>query len=81
MSSDTDRINDIICKILLVSEEEAVHGFTKDENEEWDSMTHLVLISEIENTFNIAFSDDEVVEMTSISDIRSTLKKHSINLQ
>ena len=71
---------DIICKILLLEENQISDTLARDDVEEWDSMSHLVLISECENTFNVSFSDDEVVEMQTIGDLKQTLTNHNIDL-
>jgi acyl carrier protein len=41
----------------------------------WDSMTHMVLIVKIEETFDIQLSGDEIVEFKSIQDIKEALRK------
>ena len=37
--------------------------------EKWDSMHHVLLISEIENKFGISFDLDELIQMKSVGDI------------
>lgn len=71
---------DIICKILLFEENQISDSLARDDVEEWDSMSHLVLISECENTFNVSFSDDEVVEIQTIGDLKQVLTDHNIRL-
>lgn len=44
----------------------------------WNSMNHLLLITEIEENFNVKLSDDEVSRITSVKDIKDLLKKHGI---
>jgi acyl carrier protein len=71
-------IDDIICKILIIEKNQINDKVSRKDLEVWDSMTHLVLVSELEETFNIFFSDEEVVEMKTIGDIKKTLIKHGI---
>ncbi len=71
---------DIICKILLLEETQISDSLARDDIEEWDSMSHLVLVSECENTFNVSFSDDEVVEIQTIGDLKQALTDHNICL-
>lgn len=47
--------------------------------EEWDSFSHLRLIAELEDTFEISLSDDEVPEMTSLGKIATTLAQHGVS--
>lgn len=35
----------------------------------WDSMNHILLITEIENQFEVSFEMDDLIEMKSVSDI------------
>jgi len=47
---------------------------TKDDIEEWDSIGHLNLIIELEETFNISLSKDQIENLNSISNIIDILK-------
>lgn len=49
---------------------------TKFEN--WDSLAHLQLISEIENDFNIRFEIDDVVEINSPADFLNLINKKTV---
>jgi len=40
----------------------------------WDSMNHLNLIISLEESFNVSFSTDEVIQMTSVKSIIEILK-------
>lgn len=35
----------------------------------WDSMNHILLITEIENQFEVSFEMDDLIEMKSVGDI------------
>ncbi|MHA2363834.1 MAG: acyl carrier protein [Candidatus Hodarchaeales archaeon] len=72
-------INDILSKILLLEKEEINDKISRTELEQWDSMTHLILISEIEQEFNLILSDDDVTGIQTIGDIYTLLIKHGIN--
>jgi acyl carrier protein len=39
----------------------------------WDSMSHMVLISRIEEVFNIQFTGDEIADLSSVGDARAAL--------
>ena len=71
-------LNEIIAKILLLNESEIKDDLTRNDIEEWDSMTHLVLISEIEQNFDYTFEDDDIASIKTIGDIKSILKKNGI---
>lgn len=41
--------------------------------ESWDSLKHMNLILALEEEFGIEFSDDQVVELTSLPEIRQAI--------
>ena len=42
---------------------------TSADIEEWDSLTHITLISEVEDAFDMKFSMKEVVEMKNVGEM------------
>lgn len=69
---------DIILKILLLEKEQLNDNVSRDDLEEWDSMTHLALVSELEQVFDIILSDNDVTKIKTIGDIKKTLSKFDI---
>ena len=49
---------------------------TSDDIEDWDSLSHFILISEIENAFNYKFSMKEVLEMKNTGEMIDILMKY-----
>ncbi len=43
----------------------------------WDSMTHIILLSSLEEEFDISFSDDEMVTIRTIGEIRKKVSEKS----
>ena len=75
MTDAEDTLAEIISKALLLDKNELTDDLKRGDYEPWDSMAHLVLISEIENEFGIFFEDDEVVNIWTVADIRNLLSK------
>ena len=46
----------------------------------WDSIGHLMLISEIEQTFNIVFEMDDIIDFSSFEVGKQLLKKYNVEL-
>lgn len=46
----------------------------------WDSVAHMVLMSEIENTFDIMLDTDDVVDFSSFEKGKEILRKYGIEL-
>ena len=75
MNEIDDRLTEIVALVLLLEPEEVNDELRRGDIESWDSMAHLVLISEVENLFGITFEDEEIVEIYTVSDLREFLKK------
>ncbi len=46
----------------------------------WTSFMGYVLLSELENNFNVKFSIDEVMDVKNVADIKRHLKNHGVSL-
>lgn len=43
----------------------------------WDSLTHVLMVNEVESRFNVKFQLQEIVEIHSVGDILSLLRMHA----
>ena len=75
MNEFDEQLTEIVALVLLLEPEEVRDDIRRGEIESWDSMAHLVLISEVENSFGITFEDEEIVEIYTVSDLKAFLKK------
>lgn len=48
--------------------------------ENWDSVGHMTLISELEDAFDISFETDDIVEFSSFEVGKGILKKYDVAL-
>lgn len=76
MTEQKEKIYEIINKVLLIDKEKITNELTMKDVEEWDSMAHLMIVSELEQTFEIILEDDDIIVMTSVANILSTLDKY-----
>jgi acyl carrier protein len=44
----------------------------------WDSMSHMMLIARVEETFAIEFTGDEIADFSSVKDVREALAKRGV---
>lgn len=49
---------------------------TSADIEEWDSLTHITLISEVEDTFGMKFSMKDVLGMQNVGEMADIIGKH-----
>lgn len=75
MTDIDDQLLEILSKVLLMDKDEISDNLRRKDFEPWDSMAHLVIVSEIENVFGIFFEDEEVVDIWTVGDIRKVLSK------
>ena len=69
----TDFFN-IVSNCLRINAENLTMDFTAEDNPEWDSISHLVLIAEMEKHFAIEFSPLEVMNVKSLSDLYTIIE-------
>ena len=53
-------------------------SFGPDEIEDWDSLSHIELVTELEEKFEISLAVEDVSRMYTIGDIKKILKKYSV---
>jgi acyl carrier protein len=75
MANANVKLKDILAKVLLVDENKISDDMSRKSVEEWDSMAHLMLVSEIESAFGVALSDDDIMGIQTVGDIKKILKK------
>ena len=49
---------------------------TADDIEDWDSLTHITLISEVEDTFDIKFAMKDVLGMKNVGEMADIIEKN-----
>jgi acyl carrier protein len=48
--------------------------------EPWDSVGHMALVAEIENTFNVTLDTDEIIAMSDVGKAVEIIRKHGVVL-
>jgi len=74
------RLKRILSKILEIEEDKITDETAPDNVETWDSFNGLMLVSELENEFNVKFTMNEVTSVKCVKDIKEALKKHGVRL-
>ncbi len=64
-----EKLKDIFIKIFQAPEIIITDDLSADQVAKWDSLTHLTMISEVENTFSIKFKLKELVAMKNVGDL------------
>lgn len=70
-----ERLKEIVVKVLLIDKARINDEMSREDMEEWDSMAHLMLVSEVESAFEVMMSDDDIMEIQTFGDIKKVLRK------
>jgi len=70
------KINNILIKTFKLSSEEVEKNLRMNDVSNWDSITHMDLIVNIENELEVQLSGDEIADMITFDNIRSIVSKH-----
>ena len=63
---------------MSLKEDQNVDNLKYNEIEEWDSIGHMTLVSELEEAFDITFDTDDIVNFSSYSEGKKILSKLGI---
>ena len=75
MANSETKLKDILAKVLLIDKSQISDHTSRKNAKEWDSMAHLMIVSEIEAAFEVAMNDDDIMEIQTVSDIKKILNK------
>lgn len=76
----SNKLYEIISNVLDVPESEINADSSPDNIENWDSFNGLLLADELETKFNIKFTNEEMLEVKNVADIKKYLGNHGIIL-
>jgi len=63
-------IKEILADVLELSKDQIDETITMENVDTWDSLRHMEIMLAIEGKFGIQFEPDELVDMTTYSDIK-----------
>lgn len=72
--------NSIVVEHLKIDQASISDTLTPKEVPDWDSMNYLLFIAELEKEYGVSFSMDEVLEATSLGDVRRALRAKGIQV-
>jgi len=63
----------VFSAVLNVRRESLTPRSSRDSLDEWDSIKHMQVMLALEEQFNIQFSDDEIANLVSLSDLMQAM--------
>jgi acyl carrier protein len=71
-----EKMREIFTTALNIPSEKVVDTLEYKSIEEWDSAAHMILISYIEEGFDIMLDTDDVIDMSSFAKAKEIVKKY-----
>ena len=78
--NNLDKYNKAFIDSLSIDEKKLHQDLKFNEIPEWDSIGHMTLISNLEETFKITMETDDVIDFSSFAKGKEILKKYKITL-
>jgi acyl carrier protein len=75
-----NRINNVLKRVLDLTDAELAKDLSRSEVAKWDSLTHMDLVVSLEREFNVTFDIDEIIALfEGIGSVRSVLKQKGVS--
>lgn len=74
------RLRAVLGKVLSIDPATVTEATSPRDVPSWDSLNALLLVSELEETFQVRFSMEEVHSVRNVGDIRAALARHGVRL-
>jgi acyl carrier protein len=71
-------IEEVVGKTFNVSPHDLSDASSRETIGGWDSMGHITLIMELEQTFKVSISIDDAMEMFTVGNIKDILNKYGV---
>ena len=81
MSKNNEKLLGLVSKVLDLEVETVTDETSPENTASWDSFNALLMVSELEEVFNVHFSIEEVYAVTCVKDIRSALVRHDVSFE
>ena len=78
--SNLEIYNKIFTEVLELGEEQLNEDCTVENVEKWDSISHITLISTIEDSFDIMLDTDDIIDFSSYEKGKEILKRYDIKI-
>lgn len=73
-------VEEVIARVFKIDSRTLVDGSGRDSIEQWDSMGHLQLITELEQHFGVSLSIGDAMEMVSVGKVKEILRRYGAGL-
>lgn len=74
-----NKFDSVFCQIFGIESKDLNENLKYNTIAAWDSIAHMTMIAELEETFNIVFETDDIVNFSSYEIGKGILQKYGIN--
>ena len=71
-------LNDIFRQVFGDNSLNITQQTSADDVEDWDSLTHMILITTIEAKFKIRFTQQEILDQSNVGDLINDIDRHLV---
>jgi acyl carrier protein len=75
------KYKNVFCSVFNVPENVLNEAFTFHDVEEWNSIAHFTLISELEDTFDVMFDTEDILHYRSFLNGIEILKRYGVEFE
>ncbi len=75
-----NRLIDCFVQTFAIERRQVVPTLAYQSIPQWDSVGHMALVAQIENTFNVTLDTDDIIGMSDVTKAVEILGKHGVTL-
>ncbi len=75
----TEQLQQVFAEALGIEKASVVDELTYNTIAEWDSTAHMILIAQIEDSFDVMLDTDDIIDMSSFAKAKEILAKYEID--
>lgn len=79
--SNNDKYQNIFMEIFSVDATDLNSSFNFKDVEKWDSLTHLTLISELEDAFDVMFETEDILHFGGYENGKKILARYGVEFE
>lgn len=76
--TNAEKLHQTFVEALGIDESLVTDDLTYNTIEQWDSTAHMLLIAQLEDTFDIMLDTDDIIDMSSVAKAKTILAKYDI---
>jgi acyl carrier protein len=73
-----NKLTDAFVSVLEIEQDEVCDQLSYSEHPKWDSMSHMMLVADLEAQFDIMLDTDDIIDMSSFLKAKQILSKYGV---